>query len=301
MASPPITVEPVESRAQLRRFADVPFVLHRDDERWRPPLRAFDRWRLDARRHPYFDRGDAAYLLARRGGHPVGRIAAHVPDRRPAGGEPPEGRFGFFDVPDDASVVGALLDAAAEWLDEQGAHSMTGPYSWTADEERGVLVDGFERAATTGRPWHPPWYAERLVAAGLAPGPRYESHRIDVEATDVAAEPPPPGERQGPAHAGRLADPRIVLDAIAAVPDVSGLLQGTSVRTAWRTARAVRDGAVDTAVCVRCDGDPATAVPPLVAASRAAGYRWLLAPWSPDGGPAGETPETVHQVFERRW
>ena len=65
-----ITVEPVESKAQLRRFADVPYLLHGPDERWSPGIRAYESWRLDARRHPYFDRGDAAFYLARANGRP---------------------------------------------------------------------------------------------------------------------------------------------------------------------------------------------------------------------------------------
>src|SRR5690606_32104472 len=116
VTDPLVTVEPVETKAQLRRFTDIPYLLHVADERWTPEVRAYESWRLDARRHPYFERGDAAYLLARRGGQPVGRIAAHVTrlgDR--------DAWFGFFDLPDDADVARALLDAAQGWLAEQGA------------------------------------------------------------------------------------------------------------------------------------------------------------------------------------
>lgn len=285
-----ITVEPVEARTQLRRFAEVPYALHHDDPRWRPPLRAFDQWRLDARRHPYFDRGDAAYFLARRAGQPVGRIAAHV-----ASSEAADGAFGFFDVPDDVEVAVALLDAARTWLSEQGANSMTGPISWSSEEEFGVLVDGHDLPATTGRPWHPASYAELLAAAGLAPGEKRATHRL---ATDRGAEEPPPGcDTSPPEHAGRYADRHLVLDGIAAVPDVSGLIAGASLRSAWQVARQARTRSFDTAVCVRCEGDPAALVPLLSRAAAHAGYPWLLAPWSPGDDP----PERVHQVFSTEW
>ena len=289
MPSPVVTVEPVESKGQLRRFADIPYLLHGHDDRWSPGVRAYESWRLDSRRHPYFDRGDAAYLLARRGGRPAGRIAAHVS----ATGER-HAWFGFFDTPDDAAVTEALLDAAQGWLAEQGAVSMTGPVSWTADDEFGVPTSGTEHPARTGRPWRPAWYAERLRAAGMEPGDERRTYRlptvpVEGDVPGVGGEPPP--------HAGRYGDPALVLDEVAAVPDVSATLARASVRSAWDVARRARDRAFDTAVCVRCDGDPAILIPRMQAAAGAAGYRWLVAPW----GPPGSEPETTHQVFSRGW
>lgn len=281
-----VSVEPVESKAQLRRFAEVPFVLLGHDERWAPGPRAWEQWRIDARRHPYFERGDAAFLLARRAGQPVGRVAAHLDGTRSG-----EGWFGLFDVPDDDAVVDALLAAARGWLAEQGATSMAGPVTWTPAEEAGVLVEGFEHPAATGLPWHPEWYAGQLRRTGGAPGPARPVYRLG--SGDADGDPPPAiGEAPPPVAAG-YADPSLVLDGIAAVPDVSTLLAQASVRSAWRVARRARERASDTAVCVRCDGDPSDLVPGLLAACRARGYASLLAPWAPDDRP----PERVHQTF----
>lgn len=289
MASSLVTVEPVEGKAQLRRFRDVPYLLHGDDERWNPGVRAFESWRLDARRHPYFDEGDAAYLLARDRGRPVGRIAAHR--ARP---DDPEGWFGFFDAPDDDAVVGALLEAAEAWLRGEGAESMTGPVSWTPDEAFGTMVAGHELPSITGRPWQPGWYADALRRAGLVGGDVRYSYRLATD--DAMSGAPTPIDVDPPPHAGGYADPALVLDGIAAVPDVSSTLAGASFRSAWRVAARARREGFDTAVCVRCDGDPAVLVPRLLAAASAAGYRWLVAPWA----PSGVEPETAHQVFSRR-
>ncbi len=290
MATSLVTVEPVEGTTQLRRFRDVPFLLHGDDARWNPGVRAFESWRLDARRHPYFDEGDAAYFLARRRGRPVGRIVAH----RSRPGER-DAWFGFFAAPDDDDVVGALLDAAEEWLRSEGATSMTGPVGWRPDEEFGTMVSGHEHGSITGRAWQPAWYAEALRRAGLEAGETRVTHRLETAgAGRVAAEP---ADVEPPPHAGAYADPALVLDGIAAVPDVSSTIAGASVRSAWRVARRARKEGFETAVCVRCDGDPAVLVPKLLSAAEAAGYRWLVAPWA----PSGESPETVHQVFTRRW
>lgn len=290
MAPSLVTVEPVEGKAQLRRFRDVPYLLHGDDPRWNPGVRAFESWRLDARRHPYFEEGDAAYLLARDRGRPVGRIAAH---RARAGDV--EGWFGFFDAPDDDRIVAALLDAAEAWLRDEGASSMTGPVSWVVDEEFGTMVSGHEHAAITGRRWQPDWYAASLRRAGLVGGERRHSYRLSTD--DATGSTPEPAPVDPPPHAGGYADPALVLDDVAAVPEVSSTLARASVRSAWRVAARARREGFDTAVCVRCDGEPSVLVPMLLAAARSAGYRWLIAPWA----PSGTEPETTHQVFTRRW
>ncbi|MDE0805443.1 MAG: hypothetical protein OSA99_19255 [Acidimicrobiales bacterium] len=285
-----VTVEPVEARTQLRRFRDIPFLLHREDDRWHPGVRAYESWRLDANRHPYFESGDAAYFLARRGGRPVGRIAAH---RAETGAT--DGFFGFFDAPDDDDVVAALLRAAQDWLTGEGVTSMTGPVSWWPEEEFGVRVDGHEHRAITGRPWQPAWYGQALTRTGLSPGAVRRTYRLDT--ADALGDPPPTATVDPPPHAGGYSDVHLVLDGIAAVPDVSETLASASLRSAWRVARAARRGGFDTAVCVRCDGDPAVLVPRLLSAARHAGYRWLVAPWAADE----TSPETVQQVFTRRW
>ncbi len=285
-----MTVEPVESRSQLRRFADIPFVLHHGDDRWAPGVRAWEQWRLDARRHPHLREGDAAFLLARDAGRPVGRIAAHVDADRTVG------RFGALAFPDDADVVVALVEAARAWLADEGVPGMEGPTTWADDEEAGVLVAGHEHPAATGRPWHPDWYGRRLVELGAEPlrdEPTWHLDLDDPAVVEALPEPPSTGGGPTPDHAGAYADPALVVEGAAAVPDVSRLLARASLRTAWRAARAARRGEVADAVVVRVEGEPGDVVPGLAAAARAAGYRRLLAPWTPVDRP----PDRIHRTF----
>jgi hypothetical protein len=376
-----VAVEEVTGGKAMVRFVELPQALHGADQRWAPPVMAWERYRLDPHRNPYFERGDAVYLLARRLGQPVGRIVAHLATE---GGE---GRFGFFSCVDDVRVATALVDAAQEWLRDQGCSSMTGPYSFEPGDEPGVLVDGFDAPGVTGRPWHPAWEAQLLEALGfttveeqpwwrLAAGdvadrstgthrpvdadrpamparPNREPARTDAghaaadqptrpghqkadeapedapgDAIDRPTMPPrrdadeagdettghagvpgnrmatgsgPDGEeaRDGaPGHAGPYADRRLVLPDVAAVPDVAEGLRSSSFRTAWRLAKRARAGDWETCTVVRCTIDPAVAVPELCAAAAAAGYRWVVAPWSPDAALA---PEAVHRIVRRTW
>jgi hypothetical protein len=283
-----VTVEEVAGRTELRRFTELPQALHGDDQRFAPLLLAWERYRLDPRRNPYFERGDAAYLLARRRGRPVGRVAAHLP----ADGAP--GRFGFWWVEDDGAVARALLDAAQAWLAERGCSSMTGPLSFTADEEAGVQVEGHDVAGVTGRPWHPSHLADQLAAAGFEAVDDRPTWRLPT----AEGGPAVLSGDDAPGQAGSYADPRLVLDGIAAVPDVSDALRTSGVRDAWRLAARARRRDWRTCTVVRCTADPAVAVPTLQAAAGVAGYRWVVAPWSPD---PEATAEVVHRTYRRTW
>jgi hypothetical protein len=283
-----VEVEEVTRGKALVRFTELPQALHGEDPCFAPSVLAWERYRLSLRRNPYFEEADAVFLLARRAGRPVGRIAAHVP--YPGA----EGRFGFWTTVDDASVAQELVAAARAWLEEQGCRSMTGPWSFEPEDEPGVLVDGFEVPGTTGRPWRPPWEARLLDELGFDAVGETATWRLPT--SELGPERAPGGEPPGPA--GTYADPRLVLEGVAAVPDLSHALRTSRVRAAWGLARQARDGTWDGCTIVRCEDDPAVAVPALVAAAGRAGYTWVVAPWSPD---AGAPPETVHRTYRLGW
>jgi len=161
-----VSIRPVRTRRELKRFVKVPFGLHRDNPQWVAPL-IFDRMQfLNREKNPYFDHAEAEYFLAERDGEPVGRITAQV-DRRwdeYQGGE--DGMFGFFETVDDREVAGALLGAAEEWLRERGRERLVGPMDFTTNDEVGILVEGYEIPPMILQNWHPPFYREHLEGLG---------------------------------------------------------------------------------------------------------------------------------------
>ena len=288
MARSLVEVEEVGGKATFTRFVELAYLQHRAEPRWSAPLAGYEKARLDPHRNPFFQRGDAAYFLLRRLGKPAGRITAHVADD-----DAVDGWFGFYEAVDDPSGTAALVDAAAAWLRKRGCTSITGPASFTPEDDPGLLVDGFEVAGTTGRPWNPPWYAEHLEAAGL--------HRVD--GSDRPSWRLPAGGAPGggveasldveaPALIGRYADPRLLLagpaGTIAAVPDL------TAAGSPWAMAKRAKRGGWTGCTVVRCEGDPSILVAALQAAAGLAGYDWVVAPWSPDDS---QRPETVHARF----
>lgn len=289
-----IAVEEVSNRRSLKRFAELPYALHREEPRWAPPVVAYDRARLDPSRNPFFDEGDGAYFLAWKAGSPAGRITAHL--ARP--GAP--GQFGFFDAVDDADVVAALLERARGWLRDRGCTFMRGPSCFTHEQEGGILTAGFEQHAASGRPWHPPWYAERLVEAGLTPASTSPTYRHGASQDAGHGATLPQVETEMPPEAGTYTDPRLARgegdDLVVAIPDVAPALRAAGLRSAWEVARRARQGDWSTCVVRRWRGDPTRLLEAIRSAAHEAGYAEVIAPW---GGPGRE--ETVHTLFEDVW
>jgi len=161
-----VTIRPVRTRRELKRFVKVPFLLHRDHPQWVPPL-IFDRMQfLNRAKNPYFEHAEAEYFIAERDGEPVGRITAQVDQRwdEYQGGD--DGMFGFFETIDDREVAAALLGAAEEWLRARGRTRLLGPMDFTTNDELGILIEGYEIRPMILQPWHPPYYRELLDGLG---------------------------------------------------------------------------------------------------------------------------------------
>ncbi|HSS41986.1 MAG TPA: hypothetical protein VLK37_05465 [Solirubrobacterales bacterium] len=162
-----VTIRPVRSRRELKRFVKVPFALHRESEQWVPPL-VFERMQfLNRKKNPWFEHGEAEFFIAERGGEAVGRISAHL-DRRWdefQGGK--DAMFGFFEAAEDPEVVRALFDAASDWALARGRERLLGPMDFTTNDEIGILIEGFERKPMILEPWHPPYYQRLIEAEGF--------------------------------------------------------------------------------------------------------------------------------------
>jgi GNAT superfamily N-acetyltransferase len=163
-----VSIRPVRTRRELKRFVKVPFGLHRDEPQWVAPL-VFERMEfLDREKNPWFEHGEAEYFLAERDGEAVGRVSAHL-DRRwdeYQGGS--DAMFGFFESSNDPEVAAALLGAATEWARGKGRKRLLGPMDFTTNDEIGILVEGYELRPMILEPWHPPHYRELIEAEGFA-------------------------------------------------------------------------------------------------------------------------------------
>ena len=162
-----VTIRPVRSKRERKRFVKVPFHLHRNHPQWVAPL-LFERMQfLDPEKNPWFRHGEAELFIAERDGEPVGRISAQVDHRWDEFQGGSDAMFGFFETAEDREVARALIGAAREWAAAKGRERLLGPMDFTTNDEIGILIEGFERRPMILEPWHPPFYRELLEAEGL--------------------------------------------------------------------------------------------------------------------------------------
>lgn len=164
-----MAVRPVRTKADLNRFIDFPYRLHRGDPLWVAPLRMDVATLLSKEKNPFHRHAEVEHYLAVRGGDVVGRISgihnfAHGefhPDEKHVG------FFGFFESENDQAVADALFAAAAEFLRARGLTVMRGPASFSTNDECGLLVDGFDTPPVIMNPHNPRWYVDLVERAGF--------------------------------------------------------------------------------------------------------------------------------------
>ena len=72
----PLVVKPVRGWWDRRRFLRLPWLLHKKDPNWVPPLRHNQKQLVGYGSHPFYREAEAQTFLAVRRGKPCGRIVA---------------------------------------------------------------------------------------------------------------------------------------------------------------------------------------------------------------------------------
>ena len=162
-----VTVRPVRGKEDLKAFLDVPFALYAKDPSWVAPLYIERLEHLDPKKNPYYQHAEVELFLAFRGDQPVGRISAQLCSLRTARYKDGVGQFGFIEAENDPAVFAALLDAAGIWLKQRGATAMQGPFSFSINDETGLLIDGFDTPPSVMMGHGLAYYGPRMEEQGF--------------------------------------------------------------------------------------------------------------------------------------
>lgn len=162
-----IDIRPAANPADRKTFIRLANAIHKDDPNYVAPLEFELTARLDPVKNPGLKDSPHQLWVAYKDGAPVGRISAIVNRAHLDRYHDATGHFGFFETIDDADVVKALLDTASAWLREQGMQKIAGPFSFSVNEECGLLVDGFDTPPYIMMPHGKPYYAARLEEQGF--------------------------------------------------------------------------------------------------------------------------------------
>lgn len=168
MSAPSVTVQPVASGGDHRRFIDFGYSLYDGDPYFVPPLRMDQATVLNPKKNPFFEHGEIGLFLAKDGrSKVVGRIAAIRNGMHLKKYDDNVGFFGFFETVDDEAVADALLVAAAGWLRERGLTAMRGPANPSLNDTSGLLVKGFDREPSILMAYNKPYYEAHLLRHGF--------------------------------------------------------------------------------------------------------------------------------------
>jgi hypothetical protein len=163
-----VEVRAVGRGASVSDWIAVPPLVHANDPHFVRELDLKERMRVSRRFNPFFDFGEACLFVACRDGVPVGRISAQVNRLHRARHEATAGHFGFFACLDDQDAANALFDAARAWLAARGSSSISGPFSFSINEESGLLVEGFDEPAAMLMNQAMPFTGTLVERAGLS-------------------------------------------------------------------------------------------------------------------------------------
>jgi hypothetical protein len=180
----PATIRPIDSKADRKKFVDLPFRLYKNDPNWVPPLKGEALGLITPEKNGWFSHAKAQLFLAERNDQVVGRISAHIDTlalTMPAdkGFGPGCGQWGLLDA-EDEETADALIATAENWLKDQGMTRALGPISMSIWEEPGLLVQGYDHPPTIMMGHAKPEYKGWIERAGYHPVKTLQTYDLDV-------------------------------------------------------------------------------------------------------------------------
>jgi len=158
------------NRTQTKLFLRLPYQVYRDTPQWVPPLGNDAALMLDPGRHPFYQKGEAAFFIGYLGRSQVGgRLAVLYNHRFNEFNNERTAFFYLFECVDDTELACQLFAAGSEWALSRGATKITGPKGFTVFDGLGLLVKGFGYRPALGLPYNLPYYPALVEAAGFTP------------------------------------------------------------------------------------------------------------------------------------
>ena len=182
-----LTIVPVSTKAELKRFIDLANRLNAKDRSWVVPLMYERMAALTPMTNPFFEHAEVQMWLMLRGGRDVGRISAQIDALAVQEAGQKTGNFGMIAAEDDPAIFELLFRTAEDWLRERGCTNALGPFNLSINEEVGLLVDGFDTKPMVMMGHDPAYTARRVEAQGYTKAKDVYAYVCDPTAALPAA------------------------------------------------------------------------------------------------------------------
>ncbi len=181
MSAQDITVIPVRTARQLRRFARFNVQLYKNHPYAVPDLIRDTINTFRPSRNAAFVFCEAQPFIALKDGKVVGRVAAIINTKANEVWNVKTVRFGWIDFIDDIEVSKALLDTVASWGRERGMDRIEGPFGFTDFDPEGMLTDGFDMIGTMATIYNYPYYPEHMARLGFEPSAKWAERQVPYQ------------------------------------------------------------------------------------------------------------------------
>ncbi|MFD2264879.1 hypothetical protein ACFSM5_18375 [Lacibacterium aquatile] len=161
-------IRSVRTSQDFRAFIDAASVSQGGDRNWRAPLDYEMRQLFSPANNPFIRQNAVQPFVAFDGNRAVGRVVAIHDLAHQAKYGTRTVFFGFIEGIDDPALFAALLERVAAWGRERGLTRIEGPFSFSINNEVGLLVEGFDTPPQTKTNHAQPWYGRHIEAAGFS-------------------------------------------------------------------------------------------------------------------------------------
>ena len=141
-----VTIETVnlESKSEINAFVQFQYDLYRDVPQFTPPFYNDIKLMLNKKKHPFYERSDGEFYVAKKDGKIVGKLG--ILENKPFNDyhKTTKAQFYLFDCINDQEVANKLFETAFAWCRARGLTEVVGPKGLSAFDGYGILVEGFE-------------------------------------------------------------------------------------------------------------------------------------------------------------
>lgn len=164
-----IEIRKMTTRRERRAFLTFPWEVYKNDPLWVPPLIPERMKVIDPQKGAFFNRGEAEFFAAYRGGKMVGTICA----AEDMFTNQQRGRhdcvIGFVEFIPDYTVFQALIEYVKAWAMARGLDTLLGPFHLDYEDAYGLLVSGRDRPPALMCAHTPEYYVTYFERAGFEP------------------------------------------------------------------------------------------------------------------------------------
>jgi hypothetical protein len=176
-----ITVVPVKTEKDFKKFIDFPYKLYKNNRYWVPVLKRDIRNLFDKEKNPFWNHAEKELYLAYRDKLLSGRICAIIDYNFIEFWNEKTGYFGFFECDDDEEAASALFEQVKESHKSKGITKFIGPMNFSTNDECGILIEGFYTPPFIMMIHNYEYYPKLVEAAGLKKAKDMYAYYIDIK------------------------------------------------------------------------------------------------------------------------